>query len=152
MGAVATNTYWRSPVAFVVDTSVFVTVDRQRGTIDDVLALADASQLAIASITASELLIGVALSAESIRRQRREAFVTPVLDTVTILPLDLSVARVHAHLWAELWTAGSMIGYYDLIIAATAVAHNLVVLTHNVREFSHVPGLAVQRAELPEAD
>jgi tRNA(fMet)-specific endonuclease VapC len=134
-------------MALVADTSVFATVDRQQGTIDDVLAMTDETELAIASITASELLAGVALSPDGARRTRREVFVTSVLGTVSILPLDLNVARVHAQLWADLQRRGMMIGRHDLIIAATAVTHGLVVLTHNVREFDRVPGLSVQRAE-----
>jgi len=134
-------------VAFVADTRVFVTIDRQQGTINDVLAFTDESELAIASITASELLAGVILSAAGARRQRREAFVTSVLGTVSILPLDLNVARIQAELWADLQSRGLMIGRHDLIIAATAVAHGLTVLKHNVREFDRVPGPIVQRAE-----
>lgn len=134
-------------MAFVADTRVFVTIDRQQGTINDVLAFTDESELAIASITASELLAGVILSAAGARRQRREAFVTSVLGTVSILPLDLNVARIQAELWADLQSRGLMIGRHDLIIAATAVAHGLTVLKHNVREFDRVPGPIVQRAE-----
>ena len=40
--------------------------------------------------------------------------------------------------------AGQVIGPYDLQIAAIALQHGLIVVTHNVAEFSRVPGLAVE--------
>jgi tRNA(fMet)-specific endonuclease VapC len=36
---------------------------------------------------------------------------------------------------------GQIIGANDLMIAATALAHDLTVITHNSDEFSRVPGL-----------
>jgi tRNA(fMet)-specific endonuclease VapC len=32
----------------------------------------------------------------------------------------------------------------DLLIAATALVHNLTLVTHNIRDFANVPGLTVQ--------
>jgi tRNA(fMet)-specific endonuclease VapC len=37
-----------------------------------------------------------------------------------------------------------MIGAHDLWLAASCVAHGLVMVTANVREFARVPGLQVQ--------
>jgi len=31
----------------------------------------------------------------------------------------------------------------DLMIAATALVHNLIVVTHNVHDYSRVPGLTI---------
>jgi predicted nucleic acid-binding protein len=132
----------------VIDTSAFVAVDRLEGSVDDVVALVGDDELAIASITASELLAGVIRSSPGARRERRRTLVESVIDTISILAFDLQVARVHAELWAQLESTGSRIGEHDLIIAATAISHDLTVLTHNVRHFSRVPGLAVQRADI----
>ena len=40
--------------------------------------------------------------------------------------------------------AGTPIGPYDLLIAGIAMAHNLIVVSRNVSEFSRVPGLRVE--------
>ena len=45
---------------------------------------------------------------------------------------------------SELERAGSVIGEADLWIAATALAGDGIIVTNNVREFSRVPGLAVE--------
>lgn len=38
---------------------------------------------------------------------------------------------------------------YDLQIAAIALANNLILVTHNTREFSRVDGLRLEDRELP---
>jgi predicted nucleic acid-binding protein len=99
----------------------------------------------IASITASELLVGVHRTVAGARRQRREAYVEAILGAMLVISFDLPVARVHARLWAELASSGAMIGAHDLVIAATAIAHGYAVLTENVRDFERVPGLVVRQ-------
>ena len=73
------------------------------------------------SVTASEVLIGFHRADTPEHRLRREAFVEAVFDMLPVLPFDLQVARVHAQIWAQLSSAGWMIGAHDQIIAATAL-------------------------------
>lgn len=125
----------------IFDTSFLVTLERG-GTAEPSRLLGEDS--AVASITVSELLVGVYRSAPSRRRQQREAFVEGIVDRWPVLSLDVQVARVHARLGSELQQRGQRIGAHDLIIAATALAHDRALLTHNVREFQRVPGLTVR--------
>ena len=50
------------------------------------------------------------------------------------------MACVHA----RLRRAGNLIGSRDLMIAATALAHGLTIVTHNTGEFSCIDGLVVE--------
>lgn len=125
----------------IVDTSFLVALERE-GIVELSSLLGEDS--AVASITVSELFVGVYRSAPSERRNQREAFVESIVDRWPVLPLDVRVARVHARLGTELQQRGQRIGAHDLIIAATALAHNYDVLTHNLREFQRVPGLTVR--------
>jgi len=63
------------------------------------------------------------------------------------MPYDLSVARVHAEIWAELISNGSVIGSIDMIIASTALSHGYAILTDNIRDFNLVPGLEVRQPD-----
>ena len=36
------------------------------------------------------------------------------------------------------------IGPYDMLIAAIAMAHNLIVVTHNTKHFGRIPGLKIE--------
>ncbi|MEI6328866.1 MAG: hypothetical protein WCP16_06515 [Pseudanabaena sp. ELA645] len=40
--------------------------------------------------------------------------------------------------------AGTPIGAYDVLIAATALTHRLIIVTANVREFERIPNLQIQ--------
>ena len=81
------------------------------------------------------------------RHARRTTFVEAIVEAVPILPFDLPVVRIHAQVYAKLAVAGQSIGAHDLIIAATALAHDCVVLTENVREFARMPGLVVRQPQ-----
>lgn len=130
----------------LIDTSVLVELERSGAGAADRPALQRlaGSPAYLAAITASELLHGVHRAAGAARRARRQAFVEALLDLLPVVPFDLTAARVHAGLWVELRERGEMIGAHDLLIAATALARDLTLLTHNLREFERLEGLRVE--------
>ena len=132
-------------MALLIDTSVLIAVERKEAPTPP--GEFDGESASISAITASELLHGVERATDEARRARRQAFVERVLDTLPVLPFDLDVARVHARVWARLSGRGEAIGAHDLIIAATALSRDLVVLTRNTREFTRVEGLVVRGFE-----
>ena len=132
-------------MAQLIDTSVFITMERQGHSMGDLIAVAADEPVALSAITASELMIGVRRADPPRRRLQREAFVEAILENFPVLPFDLRVARVHAEVSAQLSAAGQTIGDHDMIIAATALAHGYSVLTDNLRDFHRVPGLEVRQ-------
>jgi tRNA(fMet)-specific endonuclease VapC len=135
-------------LGLVVDTSVLIGLERSGYAIDHLSALTLAEPVALSTVTASELLVGVERADTEERRERRSAFVESALASIPLLPIDLEVARVHARLAAALLVAGQLIGAHDLLVAATAIRAGYGVLTNNVVEFERVPGLTVVRATL----
>lgn len=95
-------------------------------------------------VTASELLHGVHRARDENTRARRSAWVEAVLERFPLLDVDLATARAHALLWAELASAGRLIGPHDLWLAAACLSNGLSMVTANVREFERVPGLTVE--------
>jgi tRNA(fMet)-specific endonuclease VapC len=86
----------------------------------------------------AELLYGARRSgrpADNLRALAR--FFEPIV----CLPFDDECAERYGVLRGELERVGTPIGPTDLMIAATALAHDLVLVTHNVDEFSRVAGL-----------
>jgi predicted nucleic acid-binding protein len=129
----------------LIDTSVLIASERGKISLATLLATRREEDCFISAITASELLHGVHRSSDMAVRTRRSVLVNLVLDSLPILPVDLSIARVHAQLWAELAQRGTPIGTHDLWLAASAVTHGLPIATLNVREFERVPGLKVEK-------
>ena len=68
-----------------------------------------------------------------------------VLPAVTILPFDLSTARVFGMIRARLETGGNILPDADLQIAATAIYHDLELVTGNIRHFHRIPDLRLNR-------
>ena len=61
-----------------------------------------------------------------------------------ILPFDADDARQAGEIRAALAAVGRPIGPYDLLIAGQARARDLILVTHNTREFSRVDGLRIE--------
>ncbi|XXT23673.1 type II toxin-antitoxin system VapC family toxin [Sorangium sp. So ce429] len=127
----------------LIDSSVLIAAERGKLDLEQVLRDHGDEPVAIATITASELLHGVHRAVEASQRARREAFVERLLAHLSLIPFDLVVARVHARLSAELAAKGSPVGAHDLLIAATALAVGYDVATRDDRSFPRIPGLTV---------
>jgi tRNA(fMet)-specific endonuclease VapC len=101
----------------------------------------DPSSIQLSSVTKAELLFGARNSARVASNLRLlERFFTPFLS----LPFDDRCAEQYAAVRADLTAQGQIIGPNDMLIAATARAHDLILVTHNTREFSRVVGLKVE--------
>jgi tRNA(fMet)-specific endonuclease VapC len=92
----------------------------------------------MSSVVIAELLFGAQKSARAADNTRVvRQFVSPFVH----LPFDDACAIEYASLRAELERMGTPIGANDLMIAATALAHDAVLITRNTREFARVPNL-----------
>jgi tRNA(fMet)-specific endonuclease VapC len=103
----------------ILDTALLVAAERRRVELASLLRPED--DLAIAAITAAELLVGVELASEE-HRERRRQYVEGVLGALVVEEYDLDVARAHARLLSHTKRTGRARGALDLIIAATALA------------------------------
>lgn len=127
----------------MLDTSVIVAGERGTLRLEAMLASLGEEPVAIAAITASELLHGANRGADAGVRARRAAFAESVLDLLPVLAFGLTEARRHAQVWADVLAAGGLIGPHAMLVAATAMAHGYGVATMSERELARVPGLRV---------
>jgi tRNA(fMet)-specific endonuclease VapC len=132
----------------LLDTAILIASERGAFNMPAYLAALGDAPVALAAISASELLHGVERARDVAVRQRRSEFVEGLLANVPVIRFGLAEARAHARIWAALATAGTLIGAHDLQIAATALVAGSTVATLNVDEFRRVPGLHL--AELAE--
>jgi len=97
--------------------------------------------IAVSALTRMEVEYGLVLNAERARK------LAPVLQaffsTISTLPFEVADALAAAAIRAALKTKGQPIGAYDVLIAGTALARGLVVVTSNVGEFQRIGGLQV---------
>ena len=64
-----------------------------------------------------------------------------ILPAITVLPYDIPTAKVFGSIRAQLEKAGTILPDADLQIAATALEHDLELVTGNLRHFKRIPGL-----------
>lgn len=131
-------------MAVLIDASILIEAERGRLDLAPHVARRPEDESFLSVITASELLHGVHRAKQPDVRARRSAFVEGILERFPLLQVDLATARAHARVWAEFAAAGGIIGAHDLWLAATCIAHGLVMVTANLREFERVPGLEVE--------
>ena len=123
---------------YVLDTNTLLDYFRGRGNVAKNLLATPPGEVALPAVAAYEVWVGVFGSRNAERRQSQyEQF----LATVEVLPFDATASRCAAEIRHDLESRGQGIGPLDTLIAATAVANNATLVTHNVREFGRVRGL-----------
>lgn len=60
---------------------------------------------------------------------------------IDILSITQEIAHTYARIKSDLEHEGKRLDDFDLLIAATAVAHSLILATKNVRHFQRIPQL-----------
>jgi tRNA(fMet)-specific endonuclease VapC len=100
------------------------------------------TDIAVSVITVMELRYGLLINPQ--RAQKIEPAIASFLSSVTILPFSNAEAEQAAQIRAVLKSQGQPIGAYDGLIAATALQHNLLMITANQREFDRVPRLQTE--------
>lgn len=126
---------------YLLDTNIVSDLVRHpAGTVTGHIARLGVEHICISIIVACEARFGAAKSGS----QRLARQLELVLDQLEMLPLESPVEEHYADIRGTLERAGTPIGPNDLLIAAHARALGLTLVTANVREFSRVPGLAVE--------
>jgi predicted nucleic acid-binding protein len=120
----------------LLDTSVFIANETGRSL--DGARLPEES--AISAVTIAELQVGVLAAANIDVRARRVATLGAVSD-IDVLVIDEAVAGSWALLRVHLAESGRRLNVNDLWIAATALAHELPVVTQD-QDFDMVEGVA----------
>jgi tRNA(fMet)-specific endonuclease VapC len=96
--------------------------------------------ISISAITIAELLYGLQKSS---RHQDTQDALYEFLILFDILSFDISAAGEYGRIRAVLEKRGTPIGHMDMLIAAQARYHGLVLVSNNEREFKRVEGLHV---------
>ena len=101
----------------------------------------DPAQIKIPSMVRAELLHGAEKSADP---ERNRSLVDLFLSPFAIIAFDGQAADIYAQIRSVLERQGQVIGFNDLIIAATVMAHDGSLVTGNVKEFSRIDGLKLE--------
>jgi toxin FitB len=129
---------------FLIDTNVLSEYNRPGGPDDGVkrwLETTDRLSQHVSVITLAEIQKGIELLAEGKRRAQLEQWLTRDLEawfSGRILPVDRQVAMSWASLVAEGMRTGRPLPTVDSLIAATALAFDLTIVTRNTKDFEGI--------------
>ncbi len=129
------------PVSFLIDTDWVI--DHFNGVTQVSLRLKELQPrgLGLSVVSAAELWEGAYFSRDAKRSQETlEGF----LSGVDILGLDEEICKRFGQLRGSMRKRGQTIGDFDLLIAATALRHNLTLLTNNRKHFEVIAGLEIE--------
>jgi tRNA(fMet)-specific endonuclease VapC len=94
--------------------------------------------IVLSAVTIYELMVG---ASTSVRPERRRADLDRIRQVIRVIPFSTIEAEHAARIRASLQSMGRVIGPLDILIAATAMAHDLILVTHDWAEFSRIPDL-----------
>ena len=127
---------------YLLDTNVCIRyLNRRSEAIRQELSQRQPEEIVLCSVVKAELFYGALKSknpARNLEKQRQfvERFVS--------LPFDDEAAEAYSQIRADLEQGGRPIGPNDLLIAAIAVANDVMLVTHNTGEFGRVQGLKLE--------
>ena len=131
---------------YLLDTNVCIhLLNGDHPQINQHLASLKPKAISLCTIVQQELYFG---AYRSTKVQHNLNKLKRLLDLFTILEFDESAARIAGKIQADLKRQGVPIGAYDIQIAAVALANNLIVVTHNIREFQRVQDLRYEDWEI----
>lgn len=126
---------------YLLDTNIVIFLFRQKFQIREKMALVGLQNCSVSEITLAELKIGAESSADP---AKNHALINLLTETVTVLPIS-KVLDVFASEKVRLTRAGTpMHDHFDVLIVATALVYNLVLVTNNTRHFVVYEGLEVE--------
>ena len=127
----------------ILDTGVLIAAVRAR--YDLRTAFTDEDDVSLPAVAVAEYLAGVHADHDPARQAAQRKFLEVVLSQVPVEPYDLDIAELHAELLAHTRKTGRLRGPHDLIIAATAIATDRILLTTDEKaEFDLLPGINVR--------
>lgn len=123
---------------YLLDTNTVIALMKDNAQVIAQVRRVGRAELRLCAPVEAELWFGVYKSGKP--EENRQRLLT-LLSWLPSLPFSSDATPHFGEIRAALARQGMPIGPYDLQIAAIARAHGLVVVTHNTREYSRVPGL-----------
>lgn len=109
------------------------------------LAKHQPDEIYLSTVVQSELYYG---AYKSSRKEQNLVKLERFCSQFIVLPFDEKSAKIAGKIRSDLNKLGTPIGAYDLQIASIAMANNLILVTHNVKEFSRIENLKYEDWEV----
>ncbi len=126
---------------YLLDTDTCVFWLRGRANVRKKLSDVGVEEIGISVITLAELRYGASCAAE--RRKHHQAL-DNLINGLTVLGVSEETTRTFGDIKAELRERGELIEDFDLLIASTALTHDLALVTNNEKHFERISNLSLE--------
>ena len=134
-------------IKYMLDTNMIAYArNRRPACVLEQLMTHEPAEICISSITMAELEYGVFNSSKPV--QNRSALMM-FLSGMAVLPFDASASLEYGEIRYTLKSQGTIIGGNDMLIAAHARSLDLILVTHNTKEFERIPHLLLEDWAVP---
>ena len=126
---------------YLLDTDIVIFLLRGQKGIARHLATIEPNHIFVSEVTVAELEYGNYCSG---RYEENQEILKLFLSSVNILPFSKSIA-LYAKERYRLRKIGQSIEDFDLLIGCTAVSEKLVMITNNIRHYSRIEGIQIEK-------
>lgn len=127
---------------YLLDTNICIYHLKGQFELDKKILAVGLENCYISVITLAELKFGVSNSAES-RKENNQKTLDNFLDSLDIISLE-DCLDIFAEIKTQLKKSGNIIDNFDLLIASTALAHEMILVTRNVKHFQRIENLQLE--------
>jgi tRNA(fMet)-specific endonuclease VapC len=125
---------------YLLDTNICVYFLKGLFSLDKIIEEADIENCFISEITVAELKYGVE---NSENKEENKKTIDDFVSKFTIIPIFNSL-DIYAKEKARLRKRGIPLDDFDLLIGATAISNNLILVTRNISDFDRLEGIKIQ--------
>jgi tRNA(fMet)-specific endonuclease VapC len=129
-------------MSYLSDSDVLIDALNGRESALDILERHSNDFIAVSTISLGEIFDGAIGSRDP---ERHLAMARGFLEPFFLVPPDASIMSQFAQLRVDLRRSGLLIPDFDLVIAATAIVHDLTLITRNRRHYERAEGLRLYR-------
>ena len=133
-------------MAYLIDTDIIIYSIKKSKTVQNNFRKYAYEPKFISIVTYGELLYG---AKRSVNQEKNLAVIRRISELFPMIDISRSIMETFADLKVILEKTGIPIADLDLLIGASALSMNLILVTNNIRHFERVPGLHLENWASP---
>ena len=126
---------------FLIDTNIIIYSLKKAGNVNNNFLKYKDDEMSLSVISYGELVFGAKKSSSVEKNLKTVENIKSIFPLVDVTP---DVMDVFGELKAKIQKTGRIIDDMDLLIASTAIAENMILVTHNTKHFEKIPNLQIQ--------
>jgi len=126
---------------YLLDTNIIIYALKGHAVVNENLRNHLNDPLHINVVTLMELYYG---AYKSQKVESNIAKIKALESTIEVIPVGKEVVAIYGSYKAKLERSGTPLDDFDLIVAACAMTHNLILVTNNIKHFKRIEGLKIQ--------